>query len=132
MALYIDTSFLLAIIRQELEALVAIWEQDEVRIKSILLHAECMVTLRRLGREADTERMLEELISEVSLRTVDAGIIGVLASEAHLSGCRTLDVLHLATALDFKRRTGIEPVFCSLDQRLRSIATDLGFRLQPE
>jgi len=67
MALYIDTSFLLAVILQEQAALVAIWEQDEVRIKSILLHAECMVTLRRLGREADTERMLEELISEVSL-----------------------------------------------------------------
>ncbi len=131
MALYIDTSFLLAIIRQELAALVAIWEQDEVRISSILLHAESLLTLCRLGRAADTERMLEELISEVSLRTVDAGIIGVLASEAHLAGCRTLDALHLATALDFRRRTGIEPVVGSLNQRLLSIATDLGFRLQP-
>ena len=106
MALYIDTSFLLAIIRQELAALVAIWEQDEVRISSILLHAESLLTLRRLGREADTERMLEELISEVSLRTVDAGIIGVLASEAYLAGCRTLDALHLAIALDFRLQPG--------------------------
>ena len=131
MVLYIDNSFLLAIIRQELEALVAIWEQDEVRISSILHHAESLLTLRHLGRAADTERMLEELISEVSLRTVDAGFMGVLASEVYLAGCRTLDALHLAIALDFRRRTGGEPVVGSLNQRLRSIATDLGFRLQP-
>jgi predicted nucleic acid-binding protein len=131
MALYVDTSFLLGIVLQELQPLAELWEQDEVRISSILLHAESLVTLRRLGRAEDAAKLVEELISEVALRVVDEGIIEILASETRLAGCRTRDALHLATALEFRRQTGMDPAMCSLDRRLRSIASELGFRLEP-
>lgn len=133
MTLYIDTSFLLAVLFRDPQQpdLVDIWEKHDSRISSILLHAEGVTTVRRLGQGKGVEKLLEELIREVSLRVVDSEILAVLRAERALAGCRTLDALHLATAMEFSHHTGVEPIVCSLDQRLRSVAACQGFEVLP-
>jgi len=143
-ALYVDSSFLLAIILRESgkNGYVEEWERAQFRGSSILLEAEGLATLRRAFRGASSklpsdwlekkQAELGKLLEEVSLRTVDAAIIQSIRNKQELSGCRTLDALHLATALEFRKSSDDPITVCTLDREMRKLSKKLEFAAFPD
>ena len=144
MALYIDSSFLLAILleKKKERSYIRAWKKIRPRVASISLEAECVVTLRRTHRHSSRhlpsdwlqrkEAQLKELLAEVSLRTVDRAIIRQIRTKKDLCECRTLDALHLATALEFKKNSDESIAIGTLDQEMRKLSEKLGFGVYPE
>ena len=136
MATYIDSSFLLSILFEQN------WKNDDVRVSSILLQAECIITLRRTFDNQkkilpdnwleEKEMELKNLLQEVTIKIIDKSILDVIELKKNLSGCRTLDAIHIATAMDFKDNFGDYFFICSYDKNMRDISKKIGFRILPE
>lgn len=119
----------------------ALWNQLEGKVSSILLEAECLITLRRMslrvqGTEPDKwlasrTSALSQLLLEIHLKHIDASIMEIIRHENLLSECRTLDALHLATALYFRDRSGEAFGLLSLDERMRQIARKFALPVWP-
>ncbi|TGK05463.1 PIN domain-containing protein [Leptospira langatensis] len=141
MAVYVDSSAVLSILFQEpsLERSKEIWKSSRVRISSVLLAAECKVSIRRiyshhkkkLGPNWREKRLeeLDRLLEEIHLKNLDRSTLERLDDEEALSGCRTLDALHLATALEFRRDLRGEISIFSYDVGFNQVAEELGFRI---
>ena len=111
MASYIDSSFLLSIILEEnlSSRTINVWQNEDIRVSSILLRAECIITLRRIHfnyknklpetwlKEKEIE--LKNLLQEVTLRIFDKSILDIIEIKKVLSNCRTLDAIHLVVYL---------------------------------
>jgi predicted nucleic acid-binding protein len=110
-------------------------------VSSVLFEAECIVTLRRYAARAPKrlpKPLLEqrtsffrEQLQSVSLRDVDSDILAVLHDEPSLAGCRTLDAVHLATALFFRAQTNESVTVVTFDERMRETAKKLQFDVLP-
>jgi predicted nucleic acid-binding protein len=140
----VDSSILLAILFAEADAAEAraAWIAGDHRIASILLAAETLVVLRRAHAAArpalgpgwllERERARATLLEEAHLLDVDAGILETIAVHRELAVCRTLDAIHLATALNVRDAGfGSDVVVASLDRPMRQVARKLRFRLLP-
>jgi len=142
MNLFIDSSFLLSIIFEEegSEQCYEIWKDGKVRLGSVLLSIESMNSIRRAFENVksansflkEKEKFCELLLSEVSQRNVDSVIYEIVKSKKEISGCRSLDAIHIATALNFKRNSLSEIYICSTDKRLREVAKKVGFQVLPK
>ena len=144
MATYIDSSFLLSILLEQNESLKAIkiWKNDDVRVSSILLQAECIITLRRISdiqKKTLPDNWLEEkevelknLLQEVTIKIFDKSILDIIDLKKSLSGCRTLDAIHLASAMEFKDNFGGNFFICSYDINMRDISKKIGFKILPK
>ncbi len=144
MASYIDSSFLLSIILEEnlSSRTINVWQNEDIRVSSILLRAECIITLRRIHfnyknklpetwlKEKEIE--LKNLLQEVTLRIFDKSILDIIEIKNELSNCRTLDAIHLATAIVFKDNFGDKLYICSFDKNMRRISKKVGFNVLPE
>lgn len=131
---YFDASAVVAFLLQQPEGDVtrAIWQDEPKRVSSMLLKAECLVSLRRnAGRipKGQSREWLHQRLSqmasrmeEISLTDVDESILSVLDREVVLSECRILDALHVATAVAIREKTGESVAMVSLDERMRSTA----------
>lgn len=116
MPAYVDSSIVLAILHGEPGASVAVrlWEAYGDRVSSRLLAAECLTVLRRAARARGGEAgdawyglargHLQRFIEEVSLEDVSQDVMAVLEEQDGLGQCRTLDAVHLATAMLFRAR----------------------------
>lgn len=142
-AAYVDSSVVLAALLGQPEAAIATawWDEHPRRVSSVLLEAECRTVLRRAAKSgaklprgwlARQETTLAEWLDAVTLRIVDRSIVERLAIESALGGCRTLDALHLATALELRDQLGPELVLCTLDAEQASLAATLGLRVEAE
>jgi predicted nucleic acid-binding protein len=142
-AAYIDSSVILAALLGQPEASTAAawWDAHPRRVSSVLLEAECRTVLRRAARSgarlprgwlARQEATLAEWLDAVTLRIVDRSVIERLAIESALCGCRTLDALHLATALELRDHVGPELVLCTLDAEQAALAATLGLRVEAQ
>lgn len=142
MILFIDSSFLLSILFEEegSDECYEIWNSGKVRLGSILLPIESINSIRRAFENIksansvlkEKEKFCELMLSEVSLRNVDSVIYEIVKSKKEISGCRSLDAIHIATALDFKRNSLSEIHICSTDKRLRDVAKKVGFSVLPK
>lgn len=142
--LYIDSSFLLAIVLREKKysTYVRVWEKAAQRVSSILLEAESVVSLRRTWQSGtkrppddwlkQKEGLVRELLDEVSMRFVDMAVIQNLESRHELSACRTLDALHLSTALEFQKNSSQPIEICTLDKAMSEAARNIGFAVFSE
>ncbi len=140
---YFDSSCMLAILLDEPLAAQSsgLWEKCEERVSSILFEAECNVTLRRyairapekLSTEGLAERtmFLNRQLELITLQDVDGDILSLLRNDASLTDCRTLDALHLATALFFQKRSDEEMYVVSFDKKMRETASKIGFEVAP-
>ena len=63
---------------------------------------------------------------------MDSSIEDMIRKNANPAGCRSLDAIHLATALYFQIHLEEELKVASLDKRLREVAAGFGFKLQPD
>ncbi len=140
---YFDSSVLLAVLLGEPKAAqaAALWQEHTDRVSSILMEAECFVNLRRyahlLGKKIpagwlDTATsVLTENMEGLSVQKVDSDIMEIIRREARLSDCRTLDAIHLATALFYKERADGDFFLVSFDEKMRRTATKLHLTVLP-
>ena len=141
MILYLDSSVILSIIFQEstIEKSIEIWKLAEIRVSSILLEAECKISIKRTflhnndklpeSWKIDKLEELNKLIEEINFKNIDNMTLEILSKEEKLSGCRTLDALHISTALEFRKEFGNNLHVFSYDKEFNKIAKDLNFEI---
>ena len=147
MAGYYDASLILAIVLAQgnPDELLPCWASETVRISSTLLKPECVVSIRRLasrrigatpdattGKAAKSVlQRLEPYLDGIEYRPLDDVIAGIVINDDRLADCRTLDAIHMATALWFQPHLDEPLRICTLDKRLRDLALRLGFSVLP-
>jgi predicted nucleic acid-binding protein len=131
MVSYFDSSVLLAILLDEKQKEEAyfLWKNGGIRVSSILLKIESIVVLRRIYEQYKTKiganwlkkktAELEEFLNEVNYRIIDEGIEKIISLKKELSKCRTLDAIHIATALEFRE------IICGENINLYSFDTSM-------
>ncbi|WP_010577061.1 PIN domain-containing protein [Leptospira alexanderi] len=140
MIVYIDSSVLLSIIFQErtLDKSITMWKTFELRVSSILLEAECKISIKRayfhnkkkLGTAWKESKLteLDKLLEEINLKNLDSLTMENLNNKDILSGCRTLDALHLSTAIEFRNELGEDLHIFSYDKEFNKVANELNFK----
>lgn len=127
---YLDSSALLKLVLPERESgdLFAALEPWPDRVSSVLAGVECRRALRRIQVPASVHRRADAVLAATTLIRVDEPVLR-LAGTLEPAGLRTLDALHLATALSI----GDAPeAFVTYDDRLAKAAGDAGLVvLQP-
>jgi predicted nucleic acid-binding protein len=115
MLCYFDSSLLLAMLLDEKRKNEAeeLWKGAPVRVSSLLLKLETITVLRRTY-EHNKDKLdptwitgkinkLNECLQEINIRIIDGDIEKIIVLRKELSKCRTLDAIHIATALEFSR-----------------------------
>jgi hypothetical protein len=143
MVCYYDSSILLAGILEEhpTPTLASYWDAASVRLSSTLLKIECLIGVRRAGalqhlppdapwveQRAD---LLQRYTDEVDCKRLDDEIEEIVRQTPALCECRTLDAVHLATALYFRPHHDEPVMVVTLDRRMRGVAARLGFPILP-
>jgi predicted nucleic acid-binding protein len=140
---YFDSSALLSVLLQEAKAetAAALWDQFTQRVSSILLNAECWIGMRRYyarnrleprkGWLRERTEFLARALATVQIMPVEGRILEIMNSHAELADCKTLDALHLATALHFSTKGDDGLVVVSLDERMRQAARNLNLEVLP-
>ena len=141
MLYYFDSSILLAILLDEKRKKYAIelWNNASVRVSSILLKLETITVLRRIYEHNKnklepnwiTKKLneLNEYFQEINFRIIDEDIEKILILRKEVSKCKTLDAIHIATALDFNQLIPNSNIFLySFDKNMAEIAKSLKFK----
>lgn len=139
MPAYFDSNILLSILKNDTQAEQAakLWEGHKVRVSSILLEIECLITLRRFEKQfgrklpgdwlLSKEGSLLKAIESVTLRGIDSAIFDIIRHEPMLAQCRSLDTIHLATALYFQRNSEEPFYFFTFDLTVAEMARRFKF-----
>jgi uncharacterized protein len=130
---YLDSSVVLRIVLGAPEPLVG-WEEIDHAISSGLLNVECQRTLERMRLAekkpaeviAAQKKSVEALLSAVDLFEVTNGILQ-RAAERFVAPLKTLDAIHLATALAVREELHQEVAFATHDGQLARAAEAAGF-----
>ena len=142
---YFDSSFLLSILMHDENYTEAksTWDSSDYRFSSILLKIETLTVLRRTynhNKSKLPENWIEEkeneyqnLIEEISIRIIDQEIYNTIELKKQLSKCRSLDAIHIATALEFETLETSENKFtlCTYDKNMHSVAREIGMNVFP-
>lgn len=143
MSSYYDSSLILSAVleqRSDIDYSEA-WDDVPNRFSSNLLKIECIIGIRRAGLQQNfnpeddwiTLRLdrLERYFDGINFRIVDEAIEEVVRQTTQLAQCRSLDAIHLSTALYLQARIGEPLSMCTLDNRLRALAAAFGFPVVP-
>ncbi|MGH2529438.1 MAG: type II toxin-antitoxin system VapC family toxin [Actinomycetota bacterium] len=126
--LYLVSSAIVKLVVREPEtsALVGILRSDPETVSSVLARVEVLRAVRRAGaRRAVADRALS-ILRRVALVRLEEGIVST-ASNLRSLELRTLDAIHLATALSLGPALG---GFVTYDARLASAARAAGLTVQ--
>jgi predicted nucleic acid-binding protein len=107
----------------------------------MLTKIECLIGIRRAGALQNLAsdgpwcmeriRLLEAYVEELDCKRIDDEILDIIRKNLSLSNCRSLDAIHVATALYFKPYHD-EPIqIVTLDNRMRETAGKAGFTVLP-
>lgn len=120
-----DSSALLKLVQheRESEALGVILASPSVRISSDLATVEVMRRARPYGEA--TQNRAREVLDSILLRPIEPTVID-LAAALNPPGLRSLDAIHLATALSLEQLD----VFISYDRRLNQAAAAAGLSVE--
>lgn len=104
--LYLDSSAILKFVVPEPEtgALVALLADWPERISSALARVEVSRAVRRAGASEAVRQRAEEVVARIGLLGIDAPVLN--AARLDPPGLRTLEAVHLATALSVGRDLG--------------------------
>jgi len=142
MLTYFDSSVLLSIILDEKRSEEAnkLWSNATVRVSSILLKIEVLTVLRRTFSHNESKleknwliqkiKLLDEYLQEINFRVVDEDIDKIIYLKKELGKCRTLDAVHLATAMNI--RTIVETdelAVITFDREMHNLAKVLKFKV---
>jgi predicted nucleic acid-binding protein len=135
MICFLDTSVILRFLFAEKDKLEE-WGRIEYGVSSALLRVEALRTIDRERlrlRLSDKEvtrliRGLNRLTDELELVDVQASVLD-RASQPFPTTIRTLDAIHLATALLWQQRDGRELTFATHDEGQGQAAQALGLEV---
>lgn len=113
--LYLDSSALVKLVlpEPETEALIELIRLWPERVSSSLARVEVLRAVRRAGEESSVLRRAEEVVARVGLFEIDARTLNA-AARLEPRELRTLDAIHLATALSVKEHLGAIATYDSL------------------
>lgn len=121
--IYLDSSAIVKLVVAEPEsgALRRELADDPEWVSNVLARVEVLRALGRTGRSIATVKYAEELLERIALVALDDRILNVAAT-VEPRGLRSLDAVHLATALSLAGLDGV----VAYDQRLLSAAAAAG------
>jgi predicted nucleic acid-binding protein len=130
---YVDTSVILRIVLKAPQALT-LWRRITTAVASRLLQVECLRAVERLRltgeidqREArQTHLSLQEAFQRIELLHITDDVL-TRAGEAFGAPIKTLDAIHLATAIAWRERYGGDLLFATHDHQLATAAGASGF-----
>ncbi len=127
MLAYLDSSALVKLVVREPEsaALAARLAEWEERVSSVLSRVEVHRALRRIAAPTSQRRRADAVLSRIALIRLDDPILGV-AIRLRPVTLRTLDAVHLATALSVRPELACVVTY---DERLAAAATSAGLRV---
>jgi predicted nucleic acid-binding protein len=137
---YFDSSMVLAILLEEERKREAYdyWQKASIRVSSILLRIETIVSLRRTYEYykkklddnwlTEKSKILDEYLSEVNYRIIGVKIEREIYLKKELSKCRSLDAIHIATALKFREMSNADVVIYTFDQTMLELAEHYRFK----
>ena len=135
-AAYFDTSALVKCYLTEPGSAIALQAFDRHAIVSSAVARVEMASALRRHRTAAVSGVVEAVVQRVRrerpewrLVAVDDAVIARAEHVAAAEPVRSLDALHLATALVFREATGLEPPFVTADERQRRAATAFGLEV---
>ena len=125
--LYLDSSAILKLVIDEPEssALLSLLESFPDRASSALARVEVHRAVRRAGGGKNELRRASEVLARIALVAVDDEVL-TRASELEPRELRSLDAIHLATALSLGKQLG---ALAAYDRRLTSSAKRLRLRV---
>ncbi|XDD53090.1 PIN domain-containing protein [Leptospira sp. WS4.C2] len=141
MALYIDTSFLLNIVYSEIgfEKNLEKLNKSNNLFSSILIEIEAYRSLNyTFSRNRknldniwyqDTHNFIEQLISNINLKNLDSEIKNEFKKQKNISELKSLDAIHLSTAIYVKKLISEDLIFCTLDEKLKEVALKNNFKV---
>ena len=135
MIVYADSSVLLRLVLGQTDAL-AEWKQVGVAISSALAEVECLRTLDRLRLADDLSdevlakrrQAIYDLIESIELAALTSSVLA-RAAQPFPTALRTLDAIHLATALLWKEHRGADLVMATHDRALAIGARAMGLQV---
>jgi predicted nucleic acid-binding protein len=131
---YFDSSVLLSILlnEQRQDEAYLLWKNSEIKVSSILLRIETIVTLRRIYEQNKSKlddnwldkktKELEEYLDEINYLIIDDTIERRIYLKKELSNCRTLDAIHISTALEYKEISEEEINLYTFDISMNNLA----------
>ncbi|MDR2631735.1 MAG: PIN domain-containing protein [Spirochaetaceae bacterium] len=137
---YFDSSMVLAILLEEARKKEAYeyWQNSSIRVSSILLRIETVVSLRRTYEYYKNKlddnwlieklKILDEYLNEVNYRIIGTKIEREIYLKKELSKCRSLDAIHIATALKFREMTNVDIVLYTFDKTMHELAEHYRFK----
>jgi len=143
MVRYFDSSVILArLLGQKHDPAIAeLWRSASERLSSSLLRIECLVGVRRAAamQSAPVDNRwirtrvtaLDRVFGGLNFKAVDRSIEEIVRKTSALAECRTLDAIHLATALHFRPFVQGALELVTLDRRMKNLARRLGLTVQP-
>jgi len=142
MLYYFDSSILLAILLDEKrkEEALELWNEATVRVSSILLKLETVTVLRRTYEHNKNKvepswitkkiNELNEYLQEVNFRIIDEDIEKIVILRKEIAKCKTLDAIHVATALDFSKLIPSSDFYLyTFDKNMADLAKMLKFKI---
>ena len=137
---YFDSSILLSILLDEERQKEAYkYWQNPLRVSSILLKIETVTTLRRIfennkrnlssGWLTEKIKTMDEYLATVNFMAVNDRIEREIYSKKELAQCRSLDAIHIATALQFREIANNEETnLFTFDKTMLALAERYEFR----
>lgn len=138
MLTYFDSSILLAILLDEKrkDEALKLWNNASIRVSSILLRLETITVLRRTYEHnkiklpslwlSKKNNELNEFFQEINIRIIDEDIEKIMILRKEISKCKTLDAIHISTAIEFSRLVPQkEFVLYTFDKEMASLAKSL-------
>ena len=143
MICYIDSSVMLSgMLEQGVDrSATRLWEESSERLSSSLLKVECLIGIRRAAFAQKLPPddpwaegrigLLFKFMNSITFKMLDESIEDIIRATPELSNCRTLDAIHLATAMYFRPHLDDLLTVVTLDERMSALAKKLGFAVQP-
>lgn len=135
MIVYADSSVLLRLALGARDALPE-WKHVDTAVSSALAEVECLRTLDRLRlvdglsdeTVAERRHAIYDLLDAMELAAVTASVLA-RAAQPFPTAIRTLDAVHLATALLWKENHGRDVTMATHDRRLAVGARAMGMQV---
>lgn len=135
---YIDTSLVLSILFEEdtLEESISLLNASKSKFSSTITIAECYNNLNKVKLMNPSQKIelwystkvkeLEKILSIFNFKVYDKDIVNLIKTNINLSGSKTLDSIHLATAMYIKIKTDSEIKILSYDKKMNRIGKKMG------
>lgn len=136
MPTYFDSSVVVALLSDEPNSgrAFGLWQATRQRVGSVLLAVECEVAARRIAMArpalaVEATARLAEVLEEVLLKNVDDEVLQMVRRTPAIARCRSLDAVHVATALHFAERSDEPLALATFDARMAEVAAAAGLRV---